>query len=125
MYIPTVSALSRVSVNLQLRGAVVSTELTLNMITIILDRSASNYVPSGETPLQERSHKMPLRQKCNAKAQTSYWRGAYGKMRAALEARIKHNTLESAFVILKSRKQGRTLLLATFHSFRSFHSRFY
>ena len=43
-------------------------------------------------------------------------------MRAALEARIKHNTLESAFVILKSRKQGRTLLLATFRSFRSFRS---
>ena len=79
-----------------------STELTLNMITIVLDRSASNYVPSRETPLQERSHKMPLRQKRDAKAQTSYWRGAYGKMRAALEARIKHNTLESAFVILKA-----------------------
>ena len=40
------------SVNLQLRGAVLSTELTLNMITIVLDRSASNYAPSRETPLQ-------------------------------------------------------------------------
>ena len=75
-----------------------------------------------ETPLQERSHKMPLHQKRDAKAQTSYWRGAYGKMRAALEARIKHNTLESVFVILKSRKQGSTLLLATFRLFRSFRS---
>ena len=56
-------------------------------------------------PLEERRHKMPLRQKRDAKAQTSYWRGAYGKMGAALEARIKHNTLESAFVILKGRKQ--------------------
>ena len=65
---------------------------------------------------------MPLRQKRDAKAQTSYWRGAYGKIRAALEARIKHNTLESAFVILKSRKQGRALLSATFRSFRSFRS---
>ena len=54
MYIPTISALSRVSVNLQLRGAVVSTELTLNMITIVLERSASNYVPSRETPLREK-----------------------------------------------------------------------
>ena len=80
-----------------------STKLTLNMITIVLDRSASNYVTSRETPLQERSHKMLLCQKRDAKAQTSYWRGAYGKMHAALEARIKHNTLESAFVILHSK----------------------
>ena len=41
---------------------------------------------------------MPLHQKRNAKAQTGYWKGAYGKMRAALEARIKHNTLESMVV---------------------------
>ena len=86
------------------------------MVTIVLDRSASNYASSRETPLQERSHKMLLRQKRNAKAQMSYWRGAYGKMHTALEARIKHNALESAFVILKSRKQGHTLLLAMFHS---------
>ena len=58
----------------------------------------------------KRSHKMLLRQKHNAMAQMSYWRVAYCKMRAALEARIKHNSLEST----KSRKQGRTLLLATF-----------
>ena len=81
------------------------------MTTFVLDRSASNYVPSRETPLQERSHKMPLRQKCDAKAQTSYWRGAYSKMCAALEARIKHNTLESAFVILKQ-KAGSYLALS-------------
>ena len=55
-------------------------------------------------------------------AQTSYWRRRYGKMRAALESRVKHNTLENTFVVLKSRKQGRTLLLATFRSFRSFRS---
>ena len=61
--------------------AVLSIELTLNMITIILDRNASNYVPSREMPLQERSHKIPLHQKRNTKAQMSYWRGAYGKMR--------------------------------------------
>ena len=47
------------------------TELTLNMTTFILDRSASNYVPSRETLLQERSHKMPLRQKRDAEAQMS------------------------------------------------------
>ena len=58
-----------------------STKLTLNMITIVLDRNASNYVPSREMPLQERSHKIPLHQKRNTKAQMSYWRGAYGKMR--------------------------------------------
>ena len=87
------------------------------MITIVLDRIASNYVPSREMPLQEKSHEMPLHQKCNTKAQMSYWRGAYGKMRAALDVRIKHNTLKSAFVILKSRKQGCTLLLAMFCSF--------
>ena len=65
--------------------------------------------------------------KRDAKAQAGYWRGAYGKMRAALEARIKHNTLKSAFVILKSRKQGRTLFLATIRSACSvpFRSGFY
>ena len=69
---------------------------------------------------------MPLRQMRDAKCTNELLeRGIYGKMRAALEARIKHNTLESAFVILKSRKQGRTLLLATFRSFRSFRSGFY
>ena len=52
----------------------------------------------------------------------SYGRGAYGKMRAVLKSRIKHNTLESVFVVLKSRKQGHTLLLATFCLFRSFRS---
>ena len=97
---PTVSAPSRASVNLQLRGAVFSTELTLNMITIVLDRNASNYAPLG---------KMPLRQKRDATAQTSYWRGAYGILRAALESRIKHNTSESAFVVLKSRKESRVV----------------
>ena len=65
---------------------------------------------------------MLLHQKHDTKAQMSYWRGAYGKMCAVLEARIKHNTLESAFVILKSRKQGRSLLLATFRLFCSFRS---
>ena len=99
-----------------------STKLTLNMITIILDRSASNYVAYRETPLQVRSHKMLLRRKHDATEQMSYRRGAYGKMRAVLKSRIKHNTLESAFVVLKSRKQGRTLLLATFRLFWSFRS---
>ena len=109
-YIPTVSAPSRASVNLQLHGAVLSTELTLNMITVVLDRSASNYIPSTrKTPLQERSHKMLVRQKRDAKAQTSYWRGVYGTIRAALEARIKHNTLERV-----------VLLLATFRSIPGF-----
>ena len=42
------------------------------MITVVLGRSASHYVPSRETPLQERSHKMPLRQRHNTKVQTSY-----------------------------------------------------
>ena len=65
---------------------------------------------------------MLLCQKRDAKAQTTYWRGVYSKMCAVLESRIKHNTLESAFVELKSRKQGHTctLLLATFCLFRSF-----
>ena len=80
-------------------------ELTLIMITVVLDRSANNYAPSRETQLQEKSHEMPLHNKRNAMAQTSYWRKAYSEMRAVLEFRIKH-TLESAFVVLKSRKQG-------------------
>ena len=112
---------SKSSVNLQLRGAVLSTKLTHNMITVVLDRSASNSAPSRETPLQGRSHKIPLHQKCDATPQTSYWRGAYSKMHAALDSRIKHNTLESAFVVLKSKKQGRTLLLAMFRLFCTFH----
>ena len=67
-------------------------EFTLNMITVVLERSASNYIyaPSRATPLQERRHKMPLRQKCDATAQTNYCMGAYGKMRAALE--VESNT---------------------------------
>ena len=72
----TVYASSRASLTLQLCGAVLSTKLTLNMIRIVLDRSASNYVPSREMSLQERSHKMQLRQKRDTKAQMSYWRGA-------------------------------------------------
>ena len=51
---PTVFAPSRASVNLQLRGAMLSTELTLNMVTIVLDMSASNYVHSSKTPLREK-----------------------------------------------------------------------
>ena len=94
-----VSALSQASANLQLRGAMLSTKLTLNMITIILDRSASNYVAYRETPLQGRSHKILLRQKHDATEQMSYGRGAYDKMCAVLKSRIKHNTLDSAFVI--------------------------
>ena len=61
IYSYTVSALSQASANLQLRGAMLSTKLTLNMITVILDRSASNYVAYREMPLQARSHKMLLR----------------------------------------------------------------
>ena len=75
------------------------------------------YVPSRETPLQERSGtKCHYIKSATPKAQTSYWKGAYGKMHTALEARIKNNTLESTFVILKSRKQGRAFrLVCSFH----------
>ena len=76
MYSYRLCSKSSVSYTLQLCGAVLSTELTLNMITIVLDRSASNYVPSREMLLQEKSHKMLLHQKHDAKAQMSYWRGA-------------------------------------------------
>lgn len=64
---------------------------------------------------------MPLRQKYDATAQTSYCTGAYGKLHSSTRSRIKHN-LESAFFMLKSRKQGHILLLARFCSFRSFSS---
>ena len=47
-------------------------------------------------------------------------RGACGEIRPALESRIKHNALEGAFTVLKSRKQGRTLLLDTFCSVPGF-----
>ena len=63
---------------------------------------------------------MPRRQKRDATEKTSYWRGACGEIRPALESRIKHNTLEGAFTVLKSRKQGRTLLLGTFCSVPGF-----
>lgn len=65
---------------------------------------------------------MPLRQKYDATAQTSYCTGAYGKLRCSTRGRIKHNTLESAFFILTSRKRGHILLLPRFCSFHSFHS---
>ena len=66
---------------------------------------------SRETPLQERIHKMPLREKRDARAQTSYWRGAYGKLGGVLET-IKHNALESAFVIhTEKQKAGSYLAL--------------
>ena len=64
---------------------------------------------------------MPLRQKRDTKAQSSYWRRAYGKIHAALEARIKHNSLESAFVILKSKKYL-ALSYVPFVSLIPFHS---
>ena len=55
---------------------------------------------------------MPLCQKCDAKAQTSYERGAYGKMHAALEARIKHKHLGECFCDTKKQKAGLLLALS-------------
>ena len=75
---------------------------------------------------------MLLRQKHDTKAQMSYWRGAYGKMRAALEARMKHNTLKiECFCDTKKQKAGSYLAFGyvpfcsiLFHSI-PFRSRFY
>ena len=67
---------------------------------------------------------MLLRKKHDAKAQMSYWGGAYGKMRAALEARMKHNTLEiECFRDTKKQKAGSYLAFG-YVLFRSipFHS---
>ena len=45
---------------------------------------------------KERSHKMPLCQKCDARGKTSYCKGIYGKVYVSLEVEL----LENASVVL-------------------------
>ena len=69
------------------------------MVTIILDRSASNYTTSREIPWQRGKPQNA------AMAQTNYCARAYGKMRAVLNVE-SNNVVESAFVVLKKQRAG-------------------